>query len=398
MSPIARDSWQMANHNASAALESASSHGSSCVSLHPWRTRESLGQLAMLLAVYQVAVTTCRSRERVVWLLGLVAVNGALLTLFGLVQQFTWNGKLYWFLELTQGGAPFASFVNRNNAAGYLNMCLGAAVGLGMGSYVGSRGDSRRHPRSDAVSSSVWFMWLTVAAFTMAGIFATLSRGGVIAFFIAGVWTTLAVSRCQRGQRGTLPVALIMAVAGIAISLWLSSGVTLDDRFEDIWKDNVESPHGRLTHWRDALTATTHFLPLGSGLGTYRYVYRAFERGSFPGLYYHAENQYVEATLELGIVGGLLALALAGISILIVHRGLMSAQSSMWFGVAAGSFFAVTSQVIHALSDFGLYLPANMCLAATWLGVATVQSRVGAPRAVDDSVGRSSAPRRAARL
>ncbi|HEY6564890.1 MAG TPA: hypothetical protein VIY86_10370, partial [Pirellulaceae bacterium] len=85
LSPIARDSWQMANSNASAALESESSHGSSCVSLHPWRTRESLGQLAMLLAVYHVAVTTCRSRERVVWFLGLVAVNGALLTLFGLV-------------------------------------------------------------------------------------------------------------------------------------------------------------------------------------------------------------------------------------------------------------------------------------------------------------------------
>ena len=38
-------------------------------------------------------------------------------------------GKLFWAVSVGEG-TPYASFVKRNNAAGYLNLCLAAAVGF----------------------------------------------------------------------------------------------------------------------------------------------------------------------------------------------------------------------------------------------------------------------------
>jgi hypothetical protein len=142
-----------------------------------------------------------------------VALNGAALAFFGLVQQLTWNGQLFWSIPLTRGGAPFASYVNRNNAAGFLNMCLACAVGLTVwglvhNSYAAWRRGIVR-PDSEATDSSnhCQGLILRVAAVTLsgdapaaagppelrhralgltaagciaAGVFSSLSRGGMV--------------------------------------------------------------------------------------------------------------------------------------------------------------------------------------------------------------------------
>ena len=43
---------------------------------------------------------------------------------FGILQHFTFNGKLYWFRELRYGGIPFGPYVNRNHFAGFVELII----------------------------------------------------------------------------------------------------------------------------------------------------------------------------------------------------------------------------------------------------------------------------------
>jgi len=56
----------------------------------------------------------------------IMAINGVAIAFFGLVQQLTWNGRLFWQVPLEQGGEPFGPFVDRNHAGGFLTLCLAA--------------------------------------------------------------------------------------------------------------------------------------------------------------------------------------------------------------------------------------------------------------------------------
>jgi hypothetical protein len=84
-------------------------------------------------------------------LLGLGATSGAALAFFGIAQQLRWQGKLYWMIPLGEGASPFASYVNRNHAASYLNLTLACAVGFAIWAF--SRKASKR--KSESTTSDV---------------------------------------------------------------------------------------------------------------------------------------------------------------------------------------------------------------------------------------------------
>ena len=53
---------------------------------------------------------------------------GFLVTIFGILQQLTFNGKLYWFREMRYGGIPFGPYVNRNHFAGFVELVFPVAL------------------------------------------------------------------------------------------------------------------------------------------------------------------------------------------------------------------------------------------------------------------------------
>ncbi len=94
-------------------------------------TREYLALLTLALAIFVLASIHMVDRQTVLWFFGAVTVCGAALAFFGLVQRLSWNGKFYWVFAPLEGGVQsFGPFVNRNNAGGFLNLCLAAGLGL----------------------------------------------------------------------------------------------------------------------------------------------------------------------------------------------------------------------------------------------------------------------------
>ena len=91
------------------------------------------------------------------------------MSIFGILQYLTFNGKLYWFRVMRFGGIPFGPYVNRNHFAGFAEMVIPMAlVPLVLGKV-----------RRERI--------LLVALFTLVPIVALLlcaSRGGIVSFAV----------------------------------------------------------------------------------------------------------------------------------------------------------------------------------------------------------------------
>jgi len=187
-----------------------------------------------------------------------------------------------------------------------------------------------------------------------------------LAMFAAFVVTAFALALKRQHRRYAAGMAMVL-IAGAALMSWAGQTEFVANRFDRL-EQNTALETGRLPNWLDALQTVPDFWVAGTGLGTYRYVYERFQTRYLHDIaHYHAENQYIQALVE----GGLVALSLLLISILCTTLALIrlyragGATNTM---LAVTGTFALTSQVVGACFDFGLYIPANMILMATICG------------------------------
>src|SRR5690348_16870197 len=138
-------------------------------SASPFATRTELllfsADLILIFLAAQ-AFRTIQDWRRFAWFL---IVFGFLVSGFGILQHLTFNGKLYWFRELTYGGIPFGPYVNRNHFAGLMELLIPLAlVPLVLGKV--------RRERLVVVA--------LCAIMPVTGLFLSASRGGIVSFFV----------------------------------------------------------------------------------------------------------------------------------------------------------------------------------------------------------------------
>ncbi len=354
------------------------------ISLRPAATRHDLLLLTLGLAGFYLASQLFHSPRAYLALCMAVAANGAIFTVFGLIQRLTWNGRVYW-IGGRAGGMSFGAFVNRNNAGGYLNLCLAAAVALLVFAANAKQADgesernerSSRHPtyqssareritRSFAEMDAWQLLAGCLAAVLMGGILCTLSRGAGIGMLFASAVTALVVMLTgQREKRlGGIWVAL---AAGLGLVAWVGLHDALVARAGTLAEGEQLVESGRVPNWTDALHSVPDFWRTGSGLGTYRDIYLLYQQRFDPTWYYHAENQYVQALVEGGLPALLLLLAEIGLVALAV-RSLIRSPDPRDYAFAVGGVFVLASQMVCGFLDFGLNLPANLLLMAVLCG------------------------------
>ena len=94
------------------------------MTLVPFLTRIELLKYSALVALFFLCVQSYRTRSQwrnFVWFL---LSLGFAVSLFAILQHFTFNGKLYWVRELQYGGIPFGPYVNRNHFAGLMELLI----------------------------------------------------------------------------------------------------------------------------------------------------------------------------------------------------------------------------------------------------------------------------------
>ena len=244
--------------------------------------------------------------------------------------------------------------------------------------------------------------WKRVLYGILAGFFVVMlvlskSRGGLLAFLVTLLLFPVVLPRGQR-LKGLLAISLL--VVGVALTFWvrrdvfvpmlLSMTVRIKRLFAFQGGVQDASLYARVTMVRDSWAMLLHRPVLGTGAGTYQYVYTEFRSIPFYAKFPH--SIVFEELVELGILGGTAFVALIGS---LLWRGLRIArreQAAVFAGLLAGAF----GNILHASVDFDWSLLAMPVLFFVACGLLVSRQRREPGIAVQHvSIGYQHAPRSA---
>lgn len=353
------------------ALDGSTAHP---LSIEPSRTKLGLaffGAFAVLLLGTARVLTRDTARQ----LAGAVAVLGVVLALVGIIQKATFNGKIYGFWELVQGGAPFGPFVNKNHFAGWMLMALPLVLGYFLALV--SHGMHGRQPGFRNLL--LWFSGeqasrAILAAFAILvmglAMVMTMSRSGMmagaVAVLIAGA---VAVRRQSSGSRRTLVVGYLVFLV-LAVVSW----VGLDQIAARFGEIDLTSISERPAIWADTIRIIQDFWLTGTGLNTYG-VSTLFYQTSVPGQHLReAHNDYLQLAAEGGLLLGIPIVLTIVAFALEVRRRFRQDVGSIWW-IRMGAVTGLIAIALQSAVEFSLQMPGNAALFAVIAGLAIHDGR-----------------------
>jgi O-antigen ligase len=332
------------------------------ITVYPFLTRIELLKYTALLALFFLCVQSYRTLEhwhRFVWFL---LILGFSVSLFAILQHFTFNGKLYWVRELRYGGIPFGPYVNRNHFAGLMELLIPPGLAILV----------LRAERRDQLPLVALFTLLPIGA-----LFLSASRGGIMSFLVEiGLLAILIILR--RGERKELAAAGLVVILAIALVSWLGVGRALE-RFENY--KSLEVSEGRRVEMRHGTWRIFLDHPIaGTGLGTLQEVFPLHET-VYDGLVVnHSHNDYAETLADTGALGGLCGL---GFLVLLAWTGwktLVAEREGMNLAYHAGALVACFGLLVHATVDFNFHIPSNALVFLLQAALATSPAPSSRPR------------------
>jgi O-antigen ligase len=278
---------------------------------------------------------------------------GFLISIFGILQHLTFNGKLYWFREMHFGGIPFGPYANRNHFAGFVELILPLAlVPLVLGKV-------RRERR------------LVVGVFAVlpiGALFLSVSRGGIVSLGVELALLALVMILRRARWKQLLAGAAVLLAAMLMVS-WLGVGQLLK-RFSSF--QSLEVTVGkRASMRRDTWQIFLNHPVIGTGLGTLQIVYPPYESLYDGKIVNHTHNDYLEALAETGLLGGLCCAWFLGVLLWQFIKRFRQLNNSFPTALQLCGLVACSGFLVHSLVDFNLHIPSNALLFFLMAHLAT---------------------------
>jgi O-antigen ligase len=323
------------------------------ITVYPFLTRIELLKYTALLALFFLCAQSYRTLEHWHGFVWFLLILGFAVSVFAILQHFTFNGKLYWVRELRYGGIPFGPYVNRNHFAGLAELLIPQGLAILI----------LRAERRDQLPLVALFTLLPIGA-----LFLSASRGGIMSFLAEiGLLAILILFRRREGKE--LVAAGLVVVLGIALVSWLGIGRAFE-RFatykslEVTEARRIEMLHGT---WRIFLDHPI----AGTGLGTLQEVFPLYET-IYDGLIVnHSHNDYAEVLAETGVVGGLCGLTFLVLLAWTGLKNLTDDRQMRSLAFHAGAFVACFGLLVHATVDFNFHIPSNALVFLLQAALAT---------------------------
>ena len=338
------------------------------ISVYPDAT---LRKTLLLLSYIVFGITVSRSFRTDGWIkLALTPVFAMLLI----------EASLGIYQYLGSGGSEDASgtFFNRNHYAGFLEMTFPLALGyvLSLGDWTATAGKPlmRRLVSSENFQKQLLFLFLLGVVF-LAALFSR-SRMGIFSTVVSLLFFSLVCSRfIRKGLEIKWMVYMIFAVAlffGIYIGFY-----PLIERYLLIEKDLP----ARTLVWRDVISTIKDFPLFGTGLGTFGYVYPLYNKSiEKPLVYLYTHNDYLQVTVETGVLGLLSlmsAICLFIFSSLKTLVRLSHEHDYFRFFIFLGALTGIFSILVHSFVDFGLQIPSNALYFSFLIGLSAAAGSGG---------------------
>lgn len=321
------------------------------ISLNP---RGTLGSLLWLLPAFSMLLVVARAGAyRAAWLAWTLAALAAVSIVLGALQLAGGTGSPAYLYRITNYGQAVGFFSNANHFATLLLTAIPFMAALARRTL----DDRRSRQRTSA----------QIAA--LAALAITIGVGLVISGSLAGIGIAVPVAVASafliRGPRG-LPrwavaalTVLGLAAAALAFSAPFGNNLTSAEARDDSLS--------RYTSFSHTLEASTDYLPVGSGIGSFVDAYRLTEAPADVGNTYmnHAHSDPLEILLETGVAGVLLIVLLL---LWWTRRTIAIWRAATVDAYARAATIATGAIMAHSLVDYPLRTAAMATIFA--LGLA----------------------------
>lgn len=345
-------------------------------------TRGTALWVALLGAAGLLAVNFWTPNQRLRALAWFITVFGFLLSVFALIQKFTWNGRFYWIRPGGDATAIFGPFINHNLYAGYMELLAAMPVGMLLSRAV--RGPARLFCAFAAVIMSVSIIF-------------SLSRGGMISLAALLIFIGVMSARRERarrrlqqmdwddedaedtyddagdaagasGRRVWLPQLAAVGAIFVAILaglLWLGPD-TVASRLTQgrLTGDDIQGPSfyaSRGWIWKDTWEMFRDRPLTGVGLGAYETAFPRYTHTDGTYIVRQAHNDYLQILADGGLPGAAMALWFLVVFFRATGRGAASIDpwvAAVALGAGAGAF----GVLVHSIFDFNLQIPGTALL------------------------------------
>jgi O-antigen ligase len=354
------------------SLPGSEHHFFSSLSIAPYNTRIHLILLVCCAVTFFFACMLGQDRESrrrlVTWLVAL----GTFEALYGLVQYLTGWQRIFGYVKKYNLEEATGTYINRNHFAGFLEMVIpfGVALVLYENAKLPRKAIQGRNARIKRVLGGKKLsrigLWLLAATVMVAGLFFSLSRMGIISA-VASLAVMAAFAGFQR-KAGSWIAAAIMA-CGMILVVWMGAGPALE-RFGMIGEEYTSVDESRWSLWKDTARLIGGHPLLGSGLGTFPVAFTRVQSTFLGQFVNHAHNDYLEIASDLGIPAAALFFGSTGALLVRVARKAASSEVSFERAIALGCLGSIAAILLHSLTDFNLYIPANALVFSLILGLA----------------------------
>lgn len=352
--------------------------GSMTLSFYPHATRHDIRLLFAIVTVFVVVLNVYRHPDQIKRLLAAIALIGGSIALLALAQDLFGNGRIYWTVPTGRDGGPYsATFINHSHYGQFMNLCIGAALGLLLANLNEAFAGRRVTPAaltSYCSSHSPRLVWFLILAIVVgaATISISLTRGGVLSMIAAAAVTAMILG-LRKSSRNSGWIVVLTGFAAFMCVVYVGFDAVYDRLASLQQLDQAEG--GRWQLLKDVAIVCAKFPLLGTGLGTHEVVFPMFDRSAMPVLATYAENEYAQLTEETG-VAGLVTMIFFGTIMCAVYIRSVRRRTPIC-SAAYGLGFGLVAILIHSLTDFGQHLPANSLLSATFCALLLSLSRIG---------------------
>lgn len=302
-------------------------------------TRSSSSANKMLLmvcfiAAYFVVKNLIRSRALLKKCLSAIAFSGAIVSIYGILENFIGTPSVIWqdmsdFGEIK--GRVVSTFANPNVLGEYLILVIPITVALAI----------------TAKSVKERFAFACGAAFDVFCLVLTWSRGAWLGFAVSTVvFLLLADKRCM--------TAGILLLPPVAVAISLSDSVT--NRIASIFTHSDTSSSYRIGIWKGVWKMLSDVSPYGIGIGEGAfatmypsYALRGIETAP------HSHSLYLQILTELGISGAVMFLIFVFILVQMNLSHITSPDSQNSKITEVGIFCGLVAFLVQGVTDYVWY-------------------------------------------
>ena len=342
--------------------------GATPISLLPAATWRLLWALLPVVAIFVVFIHAYRTEAGVRRCCELLAIAGGAVALYA-VYQYVARAPLDFGDGVKQSGHS-GPFINHSHFGQFVNLGLGGAVGvllMRVSRLFKVKTSAKRVWRELCRDRKQAVAWIAAALVVLGALVVPMSmtRGGTIAMLVAGgiVGALMVLFSGSSSGRGSDKAAILLSLGLVSVVALLVFG------FDQVYarlasvSDVEQAQGGRLQILSDLWPAFMDYPWLGTGLGTFEFVYPLHDTGKLTALTTHAENEYAQLMLETGLVGMACVVVFLLVVLAAAWRVVRRAQRSLDYA-AFGLSFGLLAILLHSASDFGQHMPAVALMTA----------------------------------